>query len=107
MIDLLMMLAASTSTFMNGNELHGQCISTDNGQQLLCMGYIVGVSDGIAIAQTAAQPEHHSICIAATADRRQIVDVVKNYMRDHPADRNRTASALIYVSLREAFPCGG
>lgn len=105
MIGLLMMLAGPTIAFVSGNELTAQCVSADRQQQSHCSGYITGAMDGISISETISTPGTHSFCVPAIANPTQIVDVVKNYIRNNPAQRSRTASAIVYLALREAFPC--
>jgi hypothetical protein len=37
--------------------------------------------------------------------RQQTVDVVVNYLRDHPETRHLGGSELVVTALKEKFPC--
>lgn len=59
-------------------------------------GYINGVNDTMSGV---------GVCSPDNATRRQIVDVVKQYLITHPATRNDPASLLAVRALSEAWPC--
>ena len=35
----------------------------------------------------------------------QLVEVVKQYLRDHPENRHRSADELVTAALKQKFPC--
>jgi hypothetical protein len=44
-------------------------------------------------------------CIPPNADMKQIVDVFRNYVRDHPEKRHLLAANLAAEAFALAFPC--
>ena len=102
MIGLAMMLAA-TDDPLSGNGLYDQCTGTSS-QQLLCSAYIVGVTEGV-IVRESIRGTAATLCVPDGVLRGQVIDVAKNYLRDHPENRQRSANDLVYLSLRQAFPC--
>jgi hypothetical protein len=52
----------------------------------------------------ALQREKH-VCMPVEVKVAQAVDVVMNYLRDHPEQRNYNAMSLGEAALAPAFPC--
>jgi len=66
-----------------------------------CMVYIDGVVDGAAAIET---PRAWA-CLPPGLTNGQIVDVVKNALRDHPETRQQRPALLIVGAISKAFPC--
>jgi Rap1a immunity proteins len=64
-----------------------------------CYGYIIGVAD-VFDSQNAS-----GVCMPKEAVARQVIDVVKKYLTEHPETRDYTAASEVQVALQEAFPC--
>jgi hypothetical protein len=60
-----------------------------------CAGYIIGIAESIDLRWWSPP---------VPAQQRQIIAVVKKYLRDHPEQWNKSASNLVQNSLIEAFP---
>lgn len=111
-----------------GNELirgcNAQSDEAKNSDWVYCVGFINGVISGHAailalvnvppgLKPSAAIDERINLytklslmfCIPENATREQTALVVTKYLRDHPADLNQPASALVYEALTEAWPC--
>jgi hypothetical protein len=104
MIGLLMMLAAESAIYMPGNELYGLCTGDQLGQ-MQCMRYIEGVTDGIAVTQISDEQNARAVCVPKAASIEQLTDVTVRLMKDQPDKRHLHASTLVWVALKQAFPC--
>lgn len=100
---ILAMLLAAADGPLSGNGLYDQCTGSSS-QQLLCSAYIVGVAEGVIVRENVGSTTA-TLCIPEGVLRGQVIDVAKNYLRDHPETRQRSANALVYLALRQAFPC--
>ena|SRR5271157_2858272 len=59
-------------------------------------GYVEGVTD---------QGWSPAPCIPEGADRKQIFEVVRKYLKDHPEELDLRATTLIQKAVNEAWPC--
>jgi len=93
---LLLASTAAHAEFWMGNDLAKRLNGTDS-EQLLAMGYIVGVAD-------AGQSRY--FCIPDNVIVRQIVDMSRNAMRKHAAVLHElTADVVVAYELKQAWPC--
>jgi len=90
--------------FETGNELHEKC-NTSNSTRMgdACVGYIIGVSDAISVNKN--QLFGFVTCRPADFTVGQLVDVVKLWLKRHPAQRHYSAANIVAAALAEAFPC--
>jgi Rap1a immunity proteins len=86
---------ASAAQYIDGNKLFGECEAAGGFMEATCAGYIMGVTDALET----------EVCVPNEVNVRQIVDVVKLYLHDHPEKRHFGASSLVTVALKEKFPC--
>jgi len=80
--------------FADGNALYSACSNPD---KIYCAGYVAAMSD-------ALQREKH-VCMPVEVKVGQAVDVVMDYLRDHPEQRHYNAISLGQAALEPAFPC--
>jgi hypothetical protein len=80
--------------FYSGNELYARCTGETYSEMSLCQGYVAGVWD---------RSDVDKVCPATNARLGQIVDVVKNYLRDRPEDRHFAAESLAVDAFEKAF----
>jgi hypothetical protein len=90
---LLPMIA--NAEFIDGNNLYSK-MNSDYQDQAYAMGYITAIAD--AFSGTA-------ICLPTNARVGQITDVVKQYLYRHPEQRQYTADAIVFTSLKEVWAC--
>src|SRR5262245_27505856 len=83
--------AASEIEWFRGNDLFKECQLNNP----LCNGYIMGSID--AGEQGSCYPEGG---VSGEA-----IDIVKQWLRDHPEKRHVSASLLVIEALKEKFPC--
>jgi hypothetical protein len=87
--------------FKDGNKLFDNCEvpldASGNGLEFVgvCEGYILGAFDARADA----------FCVPAGMNVRQLVDVVRLYLREHPEKRYLLAADLVATAVNEKFPC--
>jgi Rap1a immunity proteins len=109
---LVAMLCGATvqAESYNGNHLYSglqiaEVASTPNDQReayQLTRGFALGFVLGVAEAGNKVlfcMPEQGVIVV------QQIQDVVRAYLRDHPADRHESASDLTVRALKAVYPC--
>lgn len=85
--------------FYSGNDLHEYCTSTNNLQQGLCRGFVVGVFD-TRVRLDFCSPEG-----ATPITVGQVEDIVKRYLNSFPELRHKLAYSLVTAALIAAFPC--
>jgi hypothetical protein len=84
--------------FKTGDDLFQDCSAPPGAPELaICSGYVLGVSDALEMLKVACPP--------LNATPRQVVDVVTNYLNDHPKTRRYAAAGEATLALRQAFPC--
>lgn len=94
----------------DGNTLSNLCNTNANRetptdlamQAGACLGYLSSIID---IQTSGGQVNGRRACIPANADTNQIVDLFKNYVRDHPERRHLLAANLAAEAFALAFPC--
>jgi hypothetical protein len=99
---VLACLSASVRADTPGNELLDYCTSQDASERGYCYGYVN------AIAEAERRPAGFNgwyNCLPAESTRKQLVDVVKRWLDQHPEQRHYSAAGLIAQALSEAFPC--
>ena len=96
---------AKASGSQTGNSLWTYC-QAPNGSPAwsLCVGYITGAADAFG-AEEGIMKRSSFICEPPDTTVGQIVDVVKNDLRDRPQDRSFDAASLVWGALSRAWPC--
>src|SRR5579872_350884 len=84
------LLRSAQPSFETGNTLYAVCTS---GNQARCAGYIVGVADVFQSQNTTP------VCLPTGVTGLQLVDVVKKYLADNPAERHYAAPSEIQLAL--------
>src|SRR5688500_17634980 len=59
-----------------------------------CVGYVWGVAGAL---------DGSSFCLSKGVQQRQVIDVVKRWLDDHPEVRHFAASCLVAEALKEKF----
>ena len=96
-----------------GNNLYAVCRSDNTSMSLLCMGYIDGVISGFYASSGYATFVYDGVevdtlrgfCLPDGAEMEQQRDVVVNYLRRNPENRQSPAELLIHTAFMEAWPC--
>jgi Rap1a immunity proteins len=99
-IVLALLPVSASAQFLSGNDLYDRCSnSTDAGPYTFCLGFVAGLNDALVMT--------NDICPTANVTLLQSVDIVRQYLREHPAQRHYTASSAGAMGLMAAFPCKG
>lgn len=117
----LAMLAATAPThahaeFRSGNDVYRYCTRTDTNydriyQDFMCLAYIQGAHDGLEAGayhvtyRANLNEDYLIVCVPEGVEVGQIKEIVVDYLRSHPADRNLSAAILVYAALAEVYPC--
>jgi len=94
---------------LSGNKWHTECSSTAPGDALYCLGFILGVREGLNILEGSyfkIDDEYREIppfCIPNGVSLGQHRDIFKKFLEDHPEKRHERASILFITATREAF----
>jgi Ssp1 endopeptidase immunity protein Rap1a len=89
----------------DGNKLLAICEGDNDKERGVCMVYIEGVTDEWRFVNYLTEPDK-PVC-AADAVGKQLRDVVVNYLKAHPENRNDPAAALITDAITDAWHCSG
>jgi hypothetical protein len=112
MIVSLHFLAAAQAEIRNadGNIVSTWCTTNANRERIgdfamqagSCFGYLSSIID---IQSSGNAVNGRKACIPRNADMNQMVDLFKNYVRDHPDQRHLLAANLAAEAFALAFPC--
>lgn len=117
LIGMAALCAPAMGDGLDGNDLHGWCQKDDDYSQGMCFGYTIGASDGlrlgmVAASQNASTEEAEEIqirrvgfCSPTDSTLGDTEEVVKLYLVNHPELRDMASVAIVYVALRNAYPC--
>lgn len=86
----------ANAEFFTGNGLLSLLQSNNVAEKIQGIGYIQGVYDAHA---------NVTVCAPANITAGQLNDMIKNYLENNPATRNRTADVIIRDALRGIWPC--
>ena len=87
---------SAQATFFTGNDLFRHLNDTTSVGKSHAMGYILGVSDVFT-------KESHCLPQGVTAG--QLADVVRVFLESTPEIRHRPADVIVYVVLKNTYPC--
>lgn len=82
--------------FKNGNKLYNQMISSDSIDNMVALGYVTGIIDAYSGVL---------ICLNDGVTAGQVNDVVKQYLFNNPAIRDKAASILVNNAISPIWPC--
>jgi hypothetical protein len=99
LIAIALALSAGTAAaeFYDGNELLRRMNSTVIVEEMIALGYVMGVADAVRDVDYCGSPDN------ATAG--QFRDIVRNYLTRNPQHRHHTADLLVRVALASVWPC--
>jgi hypothetical protein len=94
----------------DGNIVSTWCATNANRERIgdfamqagSCFGYLSSIID---IQSSGGAVNGKRACIPLNVDMNQIVDLFKNYVRDHPERRHLLAANLAAEAFALAFPC--
>ena len=97
----------------SGNELLEMIQSKDFENKNAAFFYINGVLEAQVLqaykdnlrAVKDAKLDESPLCIPDTVTKGQLLDIVKKFLNDNPADRHEQALPLVQYALGKAFNC--
>jgi|HubBroStandDraft_1064217.scaffolds.fasta_scaffold39353_3 hypothetical protein len=94
--------------FFTGQMLAAHCgakpTDTDYAtHSLQCAAYVLGVSDAQQATQAGGGVQ--KVCLPATVNAPQIVDMVSAFLQAHPDKLPLAAQDLVLEALSQAYPC--
>jgi hypothetical protein len=111
-LSLCLLVAALASYGQTGDNLQKNCraaLALSNGQAAnlydagICTGTVKGAMDMAASYKKAA--DANMICFPEGVTTGQNIKIVMEYLENHPQELQKRQGSLIYVALRDAFPC--
>jgi hypothetical protein len=97
LVALLWCSSSFAQGFLHGDELYAFCTKAkQTPQKATCAGFIIGVVD--ALTGT------HDICLPKEIIGQQVMDIVVDYLREHPETRQNTAASEVGAALKR-FRC--
>jgi len=108
----LLLVAASPAAAYSGNDLYAQC--SQPLERTWCLGFVSGLISGYIIGLQVSQDvyetglakqEELGICPPGASTYGQAVDMVIQYLREHPEERDRRAPILVGAALRLHWSC--
>jgi hypothetical protein len=87
----------------SGKTLLAKCVGAPE-LRLVCGGYTTGIYDLVNFLE-ADELMPHRHCFASGVSRGQILDVIVQYLQNHPEALHRGAGDLRMEALEKAWPC--
>lgn len=93
---------AGSHHYIDGQKLYSLCrAAKGDPDTALCLGYIVGVSDGI---QQNRSIRNLPTCIPDRIEAGTLQDIVVSFIKDHAKIRDLPAAFNIEMALWDAYP---
>ncbi len=92
--------ACADGFWYDGNKLYTVC----QYSRTECFTYAMGVIDDDYMSRELLHLAK-TFCLPSNATSGQIADIVTNFLRDHPGERQYVASSLVMLAIVPAFPC--
>jgi len=71
-----------------------------------CVGYLMGVLDGFEMVRASKEMDPaHTICMPEGVRDQQVVRIFMKYVNDHPDVLNKSAPAVVWLAMHQAYPC--
>lgn len=96
--------AQAHAGYLTGNDLHEWC-SGSTTTKTGAMAYALGVYDAIELSSLIKDSPVPKMCVPNAVTRGQVGDVVCAFVADNAAQRHYEASALVWNSIVDAWPC--
>ena len=113
---VLVGMMASGAAMADGNSLLAQCQQFikasdrekgyDQGLAGMCAGFVEGVLSTTAFFSESLENDA-KLCIPKNATNGQLARVVVKYLNDNPSKLNQGKTGLVWLAMRDAYPCKG
>lgn len=95
LLALALTCSAAHAEMWTGNKLL-QSMNGDANDQLLAVGYVIGVVDGL---------EAKGVCTANKITAGQIGDITKQILVSQPENRHHSAALFVWAAITKNFSC--
>ena len=103
---VIALYATRAGAEFSANQLYTICRVP---QSEFCLGYVVGVTDMLRLAQPILETSVGHLapryCAPDSVTKGQLVDVVTVFLRDRAEHRHEPALELVLAALASKFPC--
>lgn len=104
----------SGAAIADGNTLLTQCQQFvkasdrdrdfNQGEAGMCVGFVEGVLSTTAFFSENLESGAR-LCVPKTATNGQLARVVVKYLKDNPAKLNQGKTGLVWLAMKDAYPC--
>jgi hypothetical protein len=93
--------------YITGDRLIATCSSRSEGDNALCLGYILGVTDAMQASKASGRALIFGwrACLPPETTSQGLRDVAVHFLIAHPGVRQSSASGLVAKALSEAYSC--
>ncbi len=106
LIILMLIPVVSHAEFFKANQIKEHCFRDGKYHEGLCLGYIMGVHDGIQLMEESWHDVKYSICLPNKTKSGELKEVVSNMLENEDLDNMKDkASDIIWQALLQNFPC--
>ena len=106
---VLLTAGEGRADYLDGQDLNKACNAGDAFSKGECLGYIEGVHDAGKVLDRGTDKRQWisgwTACVPDGVSAGQLVEVVKKWLREHPAEWHYAAGGLVTAAFEEAFPC--
>jgi hypothetical protein len=96
--------ADSGIRILDGNSLYDACTARGSEGSLYCGAYIRGIFEGWYLEVARSSRDFEVTCVRSTLTNQQVRDIVVDYMRRAPRDRDGFAWVQVRNALADSFP---
>jgi hypothetical protein len=102
----LVLFTSHAMAQFTGMELLNMCTTEAEGQDVVCMGYLLGLNDAMNFNNAKLEAPQRIYCVPPeSVTSWQIQLVVIKYLEDHPEKLHEEAVVGVMDALTKAFPC--
>ena len=96
----------SHAEFFKANQLKEHCFKDGKYHEGICLGYIMGVYDGIRLIEDNWHDGKFSICLPDKTKSGDLKNVITSLLRSEELDSmNNIASDTVWQALLQRYPC--
>jgi hypothetical protein len=96
----------SFAGYFKGNQLKEHCFRDGMYHEGLCLGYIMGIYDGIILMEKTWQEGSHTICLPKNTKSGELKKVVVKLLNEDEVENIRNdASDIVWQALLIKYPC--
>jgi hypothetical protein len=100
----LLLFTQSYAWYDTGNRMLQNC-KGPSVEQVYCIGFVTGAADLREVwLVTHGTSENLGCHIPQEVSKRQLADILIQYLENNPAERHKPASGLFIDSMSRAFP---